>query len=301
MNQALGAQAFTHGSDIYYGAGKSPSVSDLTAHELTHVVQQTGTVQLQPNPGKSAQASGPTQADINRAMSELNQAKALVTNPDAPLLDDERSQLKASIATAEANLSAYIDKANQGSTQQAAMTPLLAAGGVVIGDDATVIGVADDWLLPVIGLGLLATYLFTRSPASNQELAQSWSQVTSSIKAAAAAGTGLIALKINGERIRGNTQRLAEHLARLLRLTNVGGVPSGEPPSPNNDNDPHWWTEIKAFLKNIATGMGDASRKQVMRELQKKFTEEQILEIERRLIEAAKKVGEDPPPFLPPR
>jgi hypothetical protein len=42
MNQALGAQAFTHGSDIYYGAGKSPSVSDLTAHELTHVVQQTG-------------------------------------------------------------------------------------------------------------------------------------------------------------------------------------------------------------------------------------------------------------------
>jgi hypothetical protein len=42
MNQALGAQAFTHGSDIYYGAGKSPGISDLTAHELTHVVQQTG-------------------------------------------------------------------------------------------------------------------------------------------------------------------------------------------------------------------------------------------------------------------
>jgi hypothetical protein len=42
MNQALGAQAFTHGSDIYYAAGKSPGISDLTAHELTHVVQQTG-------------------------------------------------------------------------------------------------------------------------------------------------------------------------------------------------------------------------------------------------------------------
>ena len=47
MNQAVGAQAFTHGSDIYFGAGKSPSVSDLTAHELTHVVQQTGGVQRQ--------------------------------------------------------------------------------------------------------------------------------------------------------------------------------------------------------------------------------------------------------------
>jgi hypothetical protein len=45
MNKDLGAQAFTNGSDIYFGAGKSPTISDLTAHELTHVVQQTGAVQ----------------------------------------------------------------------------------------------------------------------------------------------------------------------------------------------------------------------------------------------------------------
>ena len=42
MNQAVGAQAFTHGSDIYFGAGSSPTNLELTAHELTHVVQQTG-------------------------------------------------------------------------------------------------------------------------------------------------------------------------------------------------------------------------------------------------------------------
>jgi hypothetical protein len=42
MNQAVGAQAFTHGSDIYFGAGHSPTNLALTAHELTHVVQQTG-------------------------------------------------------------------------------------------------------------------------------------------------------------------------------------------------------------------------------------------------------------------
>lgn len=40
MNKELGAQAFTHGHDIYFGEGKSPGISDLTAHELTHVVQQ---------------------------------------------------------------------------------------------------------------------------------------------------------------------------------------------------------------------------------------------------------------------
>jgi hypothetical protein len=42
MNRELGAQAFAHGSDIYFGAGKSPGNNDLTAHELTHVVQQMG-------------------------------------------------------------------------------------------------------------------------------------------------------------------------------------------------------------------------------------------------------------------
>jgi ABC-type phosphate/phosphonate transport system substrate-binding protein len=51
MNRELNAQAFTNGSDIYFGAGKySPSSSDgkrLLAHELTHVVQQTGGVQRQ--------------------------------------------------------------------------------------------------------------------------------------------------------------------------------------------------------------------------------------------------------------
>lgn len=42
MNRDLSAQAFTHGSDVYFGAGKLPAKDDLTAHELTHVVQQTG-------------------------------------------------------------------------------------------------------------------------------------------------------------------------------------------------------------------------------------------------------------------
>ena len=46
MNRELGAQAFTHGSDIYFGSGKSPAKDELTAHELTHVVQQNGSKQL---------------------------------------------------------------------------------------------------------------------------------------------------------------------------------------------------------------------------------------------------------------
>ncbi|MBN3890485.1 MAG: DUF4157 domain-containing protein [Nostoc sp. JL31] len=47
MNKSLRAQAFTHGNDVYFSAEKSPGNNELTAHELTHVVQQTGKVQKQ--------------------------------------------------------------------------------------------------------------------------------------------------------------------------------------------------------------------------------------------------------------
>ena len=52
MTQSLGAQAFTHGQDIYYGKGKSPGKNDLTAHELTHTIQQTGGKQIQSKANK---------------------------------------------------------------------------------------------------------------------------------------------------------------------------------------------------------------------------------------------------------
>ncbi|NJO59775.1 MAG: DUF4157 domain-containing protein [Richelia sp. RM2_1_2] len=45
MSREVGAQAFAYGSDVYFGAGKSPGNNELTAHELTHVVQQTGAAQ----------------------------------------------------------------------------------------------------------------------------------------------------------------------------------------------------------------------------------------------------------------
>ena len=45
MNRELNAQAFTHKQDIYFGIGRFPGKNDLTAHELSHVVQQTGASQ----------------------------------------------------------------------------------------------------------------------------------------------------------------------------------------------------------------------------------------------------------------
>jgi hypothetical protein len=66
MNKELGAQAFAHGSDIYYGAGKSPGKNELTAHELTHTIQQTGAAQLNksvlPKPEPEQEQKQPLQA-----------------------------------------------------------------------------------------------------------------------------------------------------------------------------------------------------------------------------------------------
>jgi hypothetical protein len=51
MSKTVGAQAFTHGSDIYFNEGKydpsSSSGQHLLAHELTHTVQQGATKKIQ--------------------------------------------------------------------------------------------------------------------------------------------------------------------------------------------------------------------------------------------------------------
>ena len=57
MNRELGAQAFTHGQDIYFNDGKynpdSSSGKRLLAHELTHVVQQGKSIRRETEGEKS--------------------------------------------------------------------------------------------------------------------------------------------------------------------------------------------------------------------------------------------------------
>ena len=65
MNRELRSQAFTHGEDIYFGAGKYNTGSEagkrLLAHELTHVVQQnSGAMQRK----KNGNGGGIVQRDV---------------------------------------------------------------------------------------------------------------------------------------------------------------------------------------------------------------------------------------------
>jgi hypothetical protein len=100
MNKELHAQAFAHGSDVYYGAGKAPGNDALTAHELTHVVQQTGKKSIQqkginhdrikPNlmsqgpvniSRKSAKTSDSNELDAENTNKEKSYPKAYSTTP----------------------------------------------------------------------------------------------------------------------------------------------------------------------------------------------------------------------------
>lgn len=103
MNKDLHAQAFTHGSDIYFNSGKydtnSTGGKHLLAHELTHVVQQgnvlgnkdstihrnknSNFVQMQGNTGAKLPALSP-----NELMNFMLSQRGFGTSKPGPLLID---------------------------------------------------------------------------------------------------------------------------------------------------------------------------------------------------------------------
>jgi hypothetical protein len=101
MNQELQAQAFTHGSDVYFNEGKynpgSNEGKQLLAHELTHVVQQTGAKTLQRKPLNSRLENKETRLAKERHQppgseeqeKELIQAKELPSRTPATTLNKE--------------------------------------------------------------------------------------------------------------------------------------------------------------------------------------------------------------------
>ncbi|MDB4582355.1 DUF4157 domain-containing protein [Draconibacterium sp.] len=81
LNRQLNAQAFTKGSDIYFNSGKynpeSSSGKHLLAHELTHVVQQSGggigdgqLVQREPVLNVTAGTTGELESELQRLIRE---------------------------------------------------------------------------------------------------------------------------------------------------------------------------------------------------------------------------------------
>lgn len=80
LNKELGAQAFTHGTDVYFNSGKyspeSTTGKKLLAHELTHVVQQNGGEQVQKKKLKRPNASS---SNINKNIIQKTDGPRMIT------------------------------------------------------------------------------------------------------------------------------------------------------------------------------------------------------------------------------
>ena len=101
MNEAVGARAFTHGADIYFGAGESAADQKLVAHELTHVLQQTGAVQA-----AGVQAAGVQAAGVQRDLA----VTPPVANPTLVTLT--AAQIAAAISYNQAHFTDAAEIAN---------------------------------------------------------------------------------------------------------------------------------------------------------------------------------------------
>jgi hypothetical protein len=105
MSRELGAQAFTHGRDLYFGAGRyspdSPSGKKLLAHELTHTIQQRKNWQMPLPPGShmvrgdhriQREISTPLGPDVK--VDKEKSAKFKVGNVDVIVKHDTRTKDK---------------------------------------------------------------------------------------------------------------------------------------------------------------------------------------------------------------
>jgi hypothetical protein len=71
MSRWLGADAFTYGPGIYFGRGRAPGISRLTAHELAHVVQQSSGA---PSIMRETAVADRTEAGLDAAGQEASKA-----------------------------------------------------------------------------------------------------------------------------------------------------------------------------------------------------------------------------------
>ena len=107
MNKDLNAQAFTHGKDIYFGSGRyNPGSSEgkhLLAHELTHVIQQTGAVQPKLEMGHVATEykQDANQVINGNASESLGSSQKVVQQKCADCQEEDKKLMRQETPTAD--------------------------------------------------------------------------------------------------------------------------------------------------------------------------------------------------------
>ncbi|MBW4507263.1 MAG: DUF4157 domain-containing protein [Scytonematopsis contorta HA4267-MV1] len=195
MNKDLGAAAFTHGNDIYYGAGKSPGNNELTAHELTHTIQQTGGLRL----NKEVRRQADKQEELIAAKQLLISTSSVISNKELRQKPtEELEQVSESLQPKQ--LTNYPFLQNKNSIQQqplqvSSVKPRI-QGGWFDNPVEQIKGKIADFARQVPGYGLLALIL-GKDPVSGTPVERN---ATNLIR-------GLLSLVPNGENIFNNLEQ----------------------------------------------------------------------------------------------
>ena len=208
-----------------------------------------------PNRGGRADAVAPTDADLAAIWGRLHAAQAAL--PDLP--PEERERMRQALARAEVALARYEHLAAQGAVRQRRTGQIYMAGSFVVANDASGIGAADDWVIPFLILGLIATHLTTEAPAPPADLTQGWAEVIAGLNAVGKAAEGIRA----GQRVSPMPpmDNCVSHLGMCLETPlgrpHSGGrwghsicvdcneicrrSPTGWPASTGDGKDCRWW------------------------------------------------------------
>lgn len=141
-------------------------------------------------PGPGAPLSAEESAALDSIRSLIKRAEDVQAHGSA--LD--REQLGIAVARARAALAGLREQRERGISRSAILARIGTTAGVVVANDVTVVGTADDGLLIVCGIAAVAAMIITDGPASEAELERGWMELRASLKAlerviAAAAAT----------------------------------------------------------------------------------------------------------------
>lgn len=109
---------------------------------------------------------------LDRMRQYIDAAEKL--DADKRIPEEVRAALRTSVQTTRDALAAFIRVRQRGSARADTLDGISVAAVGILGNNATGIGVADDFLLIGLGMAAMATMIFTNSPANRDHLARAW-------------------------------------------------------------------------------------------------------------------------------
>jgi hypothetical protein len=117
---------------------------------------------------------------VRRMHDAIRIAATLLRDPALSAEDNHR--LSRAVDAARWALDHYEALRSRGDTRVFIFAGVKASSAAIVADDVTIVGTGDDILLIPIALAAIATYIFTNSKASSEEIAQAWMQVAQRIQ-----------------------------------------------------------------------------------------------------------------------